>query len=100
MPLTNVSTAVTGAAFTALLGLIIIGVVKRIGKVAEIAVPFIAGAYILMAVIIINANIREVPAMLSLIIRSAFSLEPAFAGVFGMAVAWGVKGGIYSNEAG
>jgi alanine or glycine:cation symporter, AGCS family len=96
----NVPTAVTGGIVTALLGLIIIGGVKRIGKVAEIAVPFMAGAYILMAVIIIFMNLNEIPSVLNLIIRSAFNLEPAFAGVFGMAVSWGVKRGIYSNEAG
>jgi len=96
----DVPTAITGGIVTALLGLIIIGGVKRIGKVAEIAVPFMAGAYILMAVIIILMNITEIPSVLNLIIRSAFNLEPAFAGVFGMAVSWGVKRGIYSNEAG
>jgi hypothetical protein len=41
-----------------------------------------------------------VPEVLGLIIRSAFDLEPAFAGMFGMAVSWGVKRGVYSNEAG
>ncbi len=96
----NIPTAVTGAAVSILLGVIIIGGVKRISKVAEIAVPLMAGAYILMAVIIISMNITEIPAVFSLIFKSAFNLEPAFAGVFGMAVAWGVKRGIYSNEAG
>ena len=95
-----VSPTITGAIVTILLGLIIFGGVKRIGKVAEIAVPFMAGAYILMAVIIIVMNIAQIPAVVSLIFRSAFNLEPAFAGVFGMAVSWGVKRGIYSNEAG
>ncbi|GAA4297383.1 alanine/glycine:cation symporter family protein [Nibribacter koreensis] len=92
--------AVTGGVVTLVLALIIFGGVKRIGRVAEIIVPFMAGAYILMAVIIIAMNITEVPAVLSLIIKSAFNLESAFSGVFGMAVAWGVKRGIYSNEAG
>jgi alanine or glycine:cation symporter, AGCS family len=96
----GVPMAVTGGAVTILLGLIIFGGVRRIGKVAEITVPFMAGGYILMAFIIILLNISQVPAVLSLIIRSAFSLEPAFAGVFGMAISWGVKRGIYSNEAG
>lgn len=96
----DVPTYATGAIVTVLLGLVIFGGVKRIGKVAEITVPFMAGAYILMAVIVIGMNITQIPSVLSLIIRSAFSLEPAFAGVFGMAVAWGVKRGIYSNEAG
>lgn len=96
----GVPVAVTGGIVAVLLGLIIFGGVKRIGKVAEITVPFMAGGYILMALIIIGLNIGQVPAILGLIFRSAFSLEPAFAGVFGMAISWGVKRGIYSNEAG
>lgn len=96
----NIPVAVTGAVVTAALALIIFGGVKRIGKVAEVAVPFMAGAYILMTIIIIAVNIAEVPAVIKLIIGSAFDLEPAFAGVFGMAISWGVKRGIYSNEAG
>ncbi|WP_439882673.1 alanine/glycine:cation symporter family protein [Pontibacter sp. MBLB2868] len=96
----DIPVGVTGAAVAAFLALIIFGGVKRIGKVAEVAVPFMAGAYILMTVIIIAVNITEVPAVISLIFRSAFDIEPAFAGVFGMAISWGVKRGIYSNEAG
>ncbi len=96
----QVPVAVTGGTVTLLLALIIFGGVRRIGKVAEIAVPFMAGAYILMTLVIITLNITEIPAVFSLIIRSAFNLEPAFAGVFGMAISWGVKRGIYSNEAG
>ncbi|RYY30435.1 MAG: alanine:cation symporter family protein [Chitinophagaceae bacterium] len=91
---------ITGAAVTVLLALIIFGGVKRIGKVAEVVVPFMAGAYILMAVIIIALNITEVPAVFALIVKSAFGAEQAFAGVFGAAISWGVKRGIYSNEAG
>ncbi|TCD02493.1 alanine/glycine:cation symporter family protein [Pedobacter psychroterrae] len=90
----------TGAGVVLLLALIIFGGVKRIGKVAEIVVPFMAGGYILMAIVVMALNFAELPAVISLIIKSAFKLEPAFAGVFGMAVAWGVKRGIYSNEAG
>lgn len=96
----NVSPAVTGVGVAVLLALIICGGVRRIGKVAEIVVPFMAAAYILMAVVIICMNITAVPAMFGLIFRSAFDLEPAFAGIFGLAVSWGVKRGIYSNEAG
>lgn len=96
----DIPVEITGAIITILLGLIIFGGVKRIGKVAEIVVPFMAAAYILMAVIIIVINISEVPAIFSLIFKSAFSLEPMFGGVFGMAIAWGIKRGIYSNEAG
>jgi alanine or glycine:cation symporter, AGCS family len=96
----SVPMAVTGGAVTVLLGFIIFGGVRRIGRVAELMVPFMAAAYILMAAVIILMNINQVPAVFGLIIRSAFDLEPAFAGLFGMAVSWGVKRGIYSNEAG
>lgn len=82
------------------LSLIIFGGVKRIGKVAEVVVPFMAIAYILMAVVIISLNITLVPDVIALIIKSAFGTEQAFAGILGMAISWGVKRGIYSNEAG
>jgi AGCS family alanine or glycine:cation symporter len=59
-----------------------------------------AGGYILMALVIIGMNFSSIPSVFSLIVRSAFDLEPAFGGIFGMAVAWGIKRGIYSNEAG
>jgi AGCS family alanine or glycine:cation symporter len=90
----------TGSVITLLLGLIIFGGVRRIGRVAEIVVPFMAGGYILMGIVIIGLNITDVPAVFGLIFRSAFDLEPLFGGIFGMAVSWGVKRGIYSNEAG
>lgn len=90
----------TGIGITILLALIIFGGVKRIGKVAEIVVPFMAAAYVLMAVIIMALHITEIPAVFGLIIRSAFGFEPAFSGILGVAISWGVKRGIYSNEAG
>jgi len=96
----DVPVAYTGIGVAVLLGLIIFGGVKRIGKVAEIVVPFMAGAYILMAIVIMAMHIDQIPSVIMLIVKSAFKLEPAFAGVFGMAIAWGVKRGIYSNEAG
>ncbi|QFG52930.1 alanine/glycine:cation symporter family protein [Chryseobacterium sp.] len=80
--------------------LIIIGDVKRIGKFSELAVPFMAGAYILMALVIIGLNIEQLPAMIKLILSSAFGAEATFGGILGSAIAWGVKRGIYSNEAG
>ena len=96
----NIPVEYTGVFVCLLLGLIIFGGVKRIGKVAEIVVPFMAGGYILMALIIIFYNYEKIPETFGLIFKSAFALEPTFAGIFGMAVSWGVKRGIYSNEAG
>ncbi|MBA5793130.1 alanine:cation symporter family protein [Flavobacterium sp. xlx-214] len=83
-----------------LLGLIIFGGVKRLGKASEIIVPFMAGIYILMALIIIGMNFKQIPAVLELILTSAFNMNATFGGIMGSAIAWGIKRGIYSNEAG
>lgn len=91
---------VVGLLIVVALSLIIFGGVKRIGKVAEVIVPFMALSYILMAIVIIFMNISHVPGVIALIIKSAFGAEQAFAGILGMAISWGVKRGIYSNEAG
>ena len=91
---------VTGGVVALLLGLIIFGGVKRIGKVAEIIVPFMAIAYMLVAIVIIILDIDRVPEVFSLIFTSAFSSKAAFGAIIGQAIMWGVKRGIYSNEAG
>ncbi len=90
----------TGIGIVVLLVLIIFGGVKRLGSVAEFVVPFMAGGYILMTLIIIGMNFTQIPAVFSLIFKSAFSIDATFGGIIGMAISWGVKRGIYSNEAG
>ncbi|MDF2158555.1 alanine/glycine:cation symporter family protein [Algoriphagus sp. CAU 1675] len=90
----------TGILVCVFLAMIIFGGIKRIGKVAEVVVPFMAVGYILLAVIIIGLNVTEIPNVVRLIIGSAFNLEATFSGIFGLAISWGVKRGIYSNEAG
>jgi len=96
----NVSPYITGIVIVVALGLIVFGGVKRIGNAAQIIVPFMAIAYILMAVIIILLNFNHIPSILLLIVSSAFGAKSAFGGIVGMAILWGVKRGIYSNEAG
>ncbi|MBD8138632.1 alanine:cation symporter family protein [Bacillus sp. CFBP 13597] len=90
----------TGLAIVLLLGFIIFGGVKRIANAATLIVPFMALGYILLSVVIVLMNITELPGVISLIFRSAFGLNSAFGGIIGMAIAWGVKRGVYSNEAG
>jgi AGCS family alanine or glycine:cation symporter len=87
---------ITGLAVTAILGVIIFGGVKRIAHVTQVIVPFMAVAYIILAVGIIVLNITELPRVIGLIVGDAFT---PMAG-FGAAIGWGVKRGIYSNEAG
>lgn len=91
---------VSGAVIAVLLGLIIFGGIKRIASAAELIVPFMSIIYILMAIIIVIVNIGKLPAVLGLIFSSAFGFNAMFGGLFGTMVGWGVKRGIYSNEAG
>ena len=80
--------------------IIIFGGIRRISHFASIVVPFMAIGYVIIAVIVILLNITELPAMIVLIVKSAFGLEQAVGGAFGVAVMQGVKRGLFSNEAG
>ena len=90
----------TGIGLAVVLAIIIFGGVRRIAHFAEIVVPFMAAAYILVAVVIVGMNIGELPGVLQLIFSSAFGLDAGFGAMLGLAIQWGVKRGIYSNEAG
>lgn len=79
---------------------VIVGGVKRIAAFAGVVVPFMAVAYILIALVVVVANAAQLPEVLSLVVRSALGADAAFGAVVGAAVMWGVKRGIYSNEAG
>ena len=87
---------ITGLVIVLLLGFIIFGGVKRIASFAQIVVPFMALAYIITACVIIVLNIDQLPSIFSMIVSDAFT---PMAG-FGAAIGWGVKRGVYSNEAG
>ncbi len=94
----------TGIGIAFLIGLVVIGGIKRIGKVTELAVPLMAGAYIGAGFLIVVMNLSSVPAFFSLIFSNAFTSSSAFGGFAGAAVAetvrWGFARGLYSNEAG
>lgn len=90
----------SGLALVVVIGLIIFGGIKRIASTADVLVPIMATSYIVMALVVIGLNIEAVPATLVLIVKSAFGLEPAFAGGIGAAIVMGVKRGLFSNEAG
>ena len=91
---------VTAALLAIALGFIIFGGVKRIATFAEVVVPFMALGYIIVACVIIFLNIGQLPGVLKLIFSSAFGLDAGFGAIIGMAIQWGVKRGVYSNEAG
>lgn len=89
-----------GIVVAALLALIIFGGIKRIATFAEVVVPFMALAFILMAVLVMVFNAQKVPGMFADIFSSAFGAHAAFGAILGQAIAWGVKRGVYANEAG
>lgn len=96
----NFNSAIVGGVLVVLTAVIIFGGVQRIAKFSAIIVPIMAGFYILLASIVVITNITAVPAVLSLIVKSAFGLEQAIGGGIGAALMMGVKRGLFSNEAG
>lgn len=94
---------ITGVILTICVGLVIIGGLKRISRVAEVIVPFMAVLYIAAALLVIICNITKVPAAIVEIVQSAFGMRAAAGGALGaivMAMQKGIARGIFSNEAG
>ncbi len=90
----------TGIVLGIVLAIIIFGGVKRVAATAELIVPFMAIIYMIMALIIVIANIDQLGSVIATVFGSAFSADATFGGLIGLAISWGVKRGVYSNEAG
>ncbi len=94
---------ITGVILTVCVGLVIIGGLKRISKVAEVIVPFMAVTYAVATILIILFNITKVPGAIVEIVQSAFGLRAAAGGAIGaiiVSMQKGIARGIFSNEAG
>ena len=101
----NVSTLnlVIGIILAVLIGLILLGGIKRIGQVAEKLVPFMAVIYIILAIGVVILNYRNIPTVFASIFKGAFSPASVTGGAVGsffMSMKKGVSRGIFSNEAG
>ena len=99
----SLATVITGLVLTLCVGLVVIGGIKRIAKVSEVVVPFMAILYVVLALIIIFTNITAVPAALISIVKSAFTGSALAGGTLGtmvMAMQQGIARGIFSNESG
>lgn len=90
----------TGIAITIATAFIVFGGLKNIARFAEITVPFMGLAYLLVCLAVIFLNIEKIPAIISDIFASAFGLKEAGSGLVGAAIVQGIKRGLYSNEAG
>lgn len=100
----EVSPLLIGIILAVVVGVVIFGGVKRLGKFSQTVVPFMGILYVLIGIVVIILNIEAVPSALSTIIKSAFTPQAAAGGFLGASVAqiirYGFARGMYSNEAG
>ena len=89
-----------GLAVALLIALVIIGGVKRIANVAQIVAPFMAILYILLSIVVLVVHYQLVPGVFLEMLRGAVGAGPLGSAILGSTISWGVKRGIYSNEAG
>ena len=94
----------TGIILMIIAGLVIVGGLKRIASVTEKLVPFMAVIYLIGAIAVLVVNFSQVGAVFSSIIKGAFGMKAVGGGIVGSgisyAVQWGMKRGVFSNEAG
>ena len=100
----SIPTLITGVVLMALAALIILGGLKRIASVTEKLVPFMAILYVVGAVVIVIMNAANIGPAFASIFKGAFAVKSVAGGVVGsgvkMALTWGMKRGVFSNEAG
>ncbi|MCQ2585721.1 MAG: alanine:cation symporter family protein [Treponema sp.] len=91
---------IIGAILMVLFGVIVIGGAKRLIKVTEYLVPLMGLLYVIVSIIVMIMNYKNIPGMFSSIFKSAFDFKAIFGGFSGSCIMWGIKRGLYSNEAG
>ncbi|MCF7885039.1 MAG: sodium:alanine symporter family protein [Candidatus Marinimicrobia bacterium] len=100
----SIPTWITGLFSATFIAIVIIGGVKRIGRVASILAPFMCILYVVAGLTILALNITEIPATFALIFKSAFTHSAQVGGFAGAGfmymLVWGIKRGLFSNEAG
>lgn len=89
-----------GCLLAILVGLVIIGGVRRIARVASAVVPFMATAYIIGALLVLLNHLADIPAALATIVNHALNPWAVGGAAVGEAIRWGVARGLFSNEAG
>ena len=96
------ATVITCLILTIVVGLVVLGGIKRIARVSEIIVPFMAVLYVAFALLILITNASQIPAAIATIVKSAFTGSALAGGVMGsmvVAMQKGIARGIFSNEA-
>ncbi|MBP5605469.1 MAG: alanine:cation symporter family protein [Ruminiclostridium sp.] len=96
----DITPYIVGGVLALITGYCLLGGGKRILKITGSVVPVMGILYVLISLIVIFANITNVPAMFGEIFSDAFDFQAIFGGVAGSCLIYGVKRGLYSNEAG
>lgn len=91
---------IIGAILAVIVAYCLLGGGKRVIKVTSLMVPFMGVAYILVAFIVVAVNITALPSVIANIFKSAFDFKAIFGGFTGSCVMYGIKRGLFSNEAG
>ena len=96
----NITPFIVGLILAAITGICVFGGGDRIIKFTSTIVPFMGVIYILVAIIMIIVNINYIPIVFANIFRDAFNFRAIFAGLASSSMMYGIKRGLYSNEAG
>lgn len=96
----NVTPYIIGAILAVTVGYCLFGGGKRIVHLTEKIVPLMGISYMIVSLVIIFANVKNIPGMFGEIFRDAFDFKAIFGGLSGSCMVYGIKRGLYSNEAG
>ncbi len=96
----KVTPVIIGIIMAVVVGYCILGGGRRVVHVAEVIVPVMGIFYVAVAVIVIFANARNIPGVFAAIFADAFDFKAIFGGIAGSCLVFGIKRGLYSNEAG
>jgi len=96
----NATPYIIGIILAVLFGIIIIGGAKRLINVTGVLVPIMGVIYVVVAIIVLLINVKNIPTMFAMIFDSAFDFKAIFGGFAGSCIMNGIKRGLYSNEAG
>ena len=91
---------IIGAVIALLVGFCLFGGGKKIVRLTEVVVPFMGLFYVLISLIVIFAHVKNIPQMFVSIFQNAFDFKSIFGGISGSCMIYGIKRGLYSNEAG
>ena len=91
---------IVGAILTGISLFIVFGGIKRIANVSSVVVPIMAIGYLILVLVVIAMNIQLIPHVFKVIVTNAFGIRQGIGGTIGMTMIYGIKRGLFSNEAG